>query len=130
MKTLLSLVLLAVSFLTFASEVPPTRVIANRIDYGFLVAAAKPQAGVVDMAAIGGTVTFEGTGPVYVTLRIGGQDYTALTDAAGRYSFWAYANSSSRFGVEAWTIPGSQPGTAQAGTTVKADGDLSTPQYR
>jgi len=93
---------------TLAETTQPATTIQNSqvgdvtIDYARLVAPADRQGFSVYMAAIGGSVQLDGVAPVNVTLRIGGQSYTALTDRNGVFSFFVYANGSSRFEVEAW----------------------------
>jgi hypothetical protein len=108
-----------------ADDTVPTKIISNTIRYAQLISSARYNStiGAVDNAAIGGKVEFTGPGPVYVTIRMGGQDYTALTDQTGKYSFWVYANSS-RFVSEAW-LPGQSVGTGLAATGVATESALS-----
>ena len=73
------------------------------IHYSRLVTPADRNDFTIYLAAIGGKVNFEGEAPVYVTLKIGGQTYTAPSDREGMYSFFVYTNNSGEFEVSAWT---------------------------
>jgi hypothetical protein len=106
MKNLMTKWPLLLAFFT-VSALAETTIIKNEIDYARSLVPADRNGIPVYLAAVGGTVTFVGDGPVNVTIRIGGQDYTALTDQVGRYSFLVYANASS-FRSEAW-LPGQEP---------------------
>jgi len=94
---------------SFADSVPSeTRIIDNTIRYAQNIFPIDRGGYAYPMAIVGGNVRFQGEGPVYVTLRIGGQSYTALTDNFGDYSFFAYANGGRRFEVNAWVIGGEE----------------------
>jgi hypothetical protein len=80
-----------------------TRIIETKINYARALVADDRQGFSVRMAAIGGQVVFEGGHPpVYATLRIGGQIYTAPSDAQGYFSFFVYTNGYNEFTVEGW----------------------------
>lgn len=85
-----------------------TRVIDNVIRYAQNIYPIDRGGYAYPMALVGGNVRFEGEGPVYVTLRIGGQSFSALTDNRGDYSFFAYTNGAGRFEVNAWVINGEE----------------------
>ncbi|MEO5667500.1 MAG: hypothetical protein ABIR96_05535 [Bdellovibrionota bacterium] len=80
----------------------PSRIIDNTIRYAQSIYPIDRGGFIYPMALIGGNVRFDGNGPVYVTLHIGGQTFTALTDSRGDYSFFAYANGSGHYDVQAW----------------------------
>jgi hypothetical protein len=98
-----------------APQIKETQIIDNAIRYARSIYPIDRNGGVYPMAAVGGTVQFEGPGPVYVTLRIGGQTYSALTDQRGDYSFFAYTNGAGRFEVQAWTINAPEGGSSKTG---------------
>lgn len=62
------------------------------------------------MALVGGHVVTELPMPLNVTLRIGGQSYTSLSDKDGNYSFMVYANAR-QLTVEAWSSTGESSNT-------------------
>lgn len=72
------------------------------IDYARTLHHRGEHGGFFTLAALGGRVDFIGTDPINVTVKIGGQSYTALTDPHGNYSFLVYTAGAGRFEVEAW----------------------------
>ncbi len=84
-----------------------TRIIETKINYARSVVAHDRNGFAVYMAAIGGQIVFEGGNPpVYATLKVGGQIYTAPTDFDGNYSFYVYTNGYNQFSVEGWASHG------------------------
>jgi hypothetical protein len=98
-----------------APQTRETQIIDNLIRYARSMYPADSNGGIYPMAIVGGTVRFDGPGPVYVTLRIGGQSYSALTDQRGDYSFFAYTNGAGRFEVQAWTVNAPEGGSSKIG---------------
>jgi hypothetical protein len=81
----------------------PTRIIETKISYARALQAADRQGIPVYMAAIGGQIVFEGSAPVFATLKMGGQIYTVATDRQGFYSAFVYTNGYNEFTVEGWS---------------------------
>jgi hypothetical protein len=115
MKNLMKKFPLLLAFFTF-SALAETTIVDNDIEYAVLLDPVDRVGHTIFLAAIGGKVTFEGDGPVNVTIRTGGQNYTALSDQTGNYSFLVYANSG-RFESEAW-LPGHDPVRATNGNVL------------
>ncbi len=118
----LSLAFVAAAQSFAAPSTSETRIIDNQIRYARTLHPADRNGFSYPMAIVGGNVLFQGTGPVYVTLRIGGQTHTALTDSRGDYSFFAYTAGAGRFEVEAWVI---NPTDAENGSKLIKSGSLS-----
>ena len=81
-----------------------TKIVSNVINYAQTIAPVDRGGFAYILGLVGGTVTYTGPGPVFVTLRTGGQSYTSPVDYNGKYSFFVYANSGT-INTEAW-IPG------------------------
>lgn len=56
-----------------------------------------------NQAIIGGQVAFAGPGPVFVTVRMGGQSFTQPVDFEGFFSFFVFTNGDGQFEYSAWT---------------------------
>ena len=112
--------LLASSAPSFATpKVEETRIIDNVVQYARTIYPIERSGFAHPMAAIGGNVRFTGFGPVYVTLMLGGQNYTALTDDRGDYSFFVFTNGAARFDVRAW-----QSGEPEKAKSIVRQGEL------
>jgi|GEM_PF-2355380 len=117
----LSLFLFGAAQSSADSSSTETRIIENRIQYARNIFPIDRGGFAYPMALIGGTVFHTGPAPVYVTLRIGGQTFTALTDTRGDYSFFAYTAGAGRFEVQAWV--GSD--SSEEGGSVTTQGQLT-----
>ena len=92
------------SLQSFAADIPAKTVIHSvKIEYSRMLYPVNAQGFEIYQAIIGGHVDFEGKPEVNVTLKIGGQTYTAPTDPHGDFSFFVFANYAGRFEVGAWS---------------------------
>jgi hypothetical protein len=90
-----------------SNETPPVNnSIINVIDYVRAIYPIDRGGFPYTMALVGGHAVTELPKPLYVTLRIGGQNYTALTDRNGFYSFMVYTNGAGRLTTEVWSDSG------------------------
>ena len=89
-----------------------TQIKKIHISYSQLLLPVDRQGFQIPQAIIGGNIEFEGTAPVYVSLLIGGQTYTAPTDQLGAFSFLAFTANAGNYELRAWT-----PDVAEEGTT-------------
>lgn len=95
--------ILTLTMTSLSHSADPTPIIDNVIDYATTISPVDRGGFSYPMALIGGHITTELAKPLNVTLRIGGQTYTALTDSAGVYSFMAYTNGARNYQIEVWT---------------------------
>jgi hypothetical protein len=116
MKTLTLGLVLAASSQSFAAPATSeTRIIDNVVRFARTIYPIERSGLAFPMAAISGNVRFQGFGPVYVSLYVGGQAYTALTDDRGDYSFFVFTNGGGRYDVRAWTDSDSKSVSVQSG---------------
>ncbi len=88
-----------------------------KVDYARAIETIDRGGGPTILGAVGGFVRYRGPGPVFVTLRIGGQSYSSPVDKRTRqFAFLVWANQD-RFQVEAWTT--------DSNTTAKSDTQFS-----
>ncbi len=106
---------------TLAPEATSSTVIKDiTLHYAQLLAPANRQGTSIFMAIAGGRVDFEGPGPVFVTMSIGGQKYTSPTDQQGAFSFLTYANGSSSLDLNAWVAGDDSANTASIHSSMTA----------
>jgi hypothetical protein len=92
------------SLQSFAADIPAKTIIHSvKIEYSRMLYPVNAQGFEINQAIIGGHVHFEGKPEVNVTLKIGGQVYTAPTDPHGNFSFFVFANYAGRFEIGAWS---------------------------
>lgn len=95
-----------------SNETPPVNnTIVNVIDYVSTIYPIDRGGFPYPMALVGGHAVTELPKPLNVTLRIGGQNYTALTDRNGFYSFMVYTNGARQVTTEVWSNSGASSNT-------------------
>jgi hypothetical protein len=101
-KTLFSTLLTLSCFISL-NAFAKTEIQQLRIDYSRTLTPADNHGYTIFQAIVGGKVDFIGQAPIYVTMQVGGQTYTTLTDPAGFYSFFVYTNNAGQYNLQAWT---------------------------